>query len=189
MYISESLPSCSRMPCIAEQRAERVAVGVLVRGEEQLVGRAQLADDLVLFGGDAHLVVVQKLGDAHAPVYRLVEDELKRRRALHAQLAWRPPAGDPVRGLEPGQRLRALLLAAEHANVHACLAQVGACFHSSHCHESYARVLEALRESRRDDLADRLVHPAHAVGHPREGLPWTPFGIPHARHQETSRST
>jgi hypothetical protein len=37
-----------------QQRPERVAVRVLVSGEEELVGGAQLADHLVLFGRDAH---------------------------------------------------------------------------------------------------------------------------------------
>jgi hypothetical protein len=37
-----------------EQRPEGVAVGVLVRREQQLLGSAQLGDHLVLFGGDGH---------------------------------------------------------------------------------------------------------------------------------------
>jgi hypothetical protein len=37
-----------------EQRAERVAVGVLVRREEELVRAAELPHHLFLFGGDAH---------------------------------------------------------------------------------------------------------------------------------------
>jgi hypothetical protein len=37
-----------------EQRAERVAVGVLVGGQQQLVRRAELADDVFLLGRDGH---------------------------------------------------------------------------------------------------------------------------------------
>jgi hypothetical protein len=38
-----------------EQRAECVAVRILVCGEEELVGGAQLTDHLLLLGGDAHV--------------------------------------------------------------------------------------------------------------------------------------
>ena len=41
-------------PVHREQRPERVAVRILVRGEEQLVRGAQLGERSLLFGGDAH---------------------------------------------------------------------------------------------------------------------------------------
>ena len=42
------------MPVHREQRAERVAVRVLVGGEEQLVRLAQLLEHLLLLGDDRH---------------------------------------------------------------------------------------------------------------------------------------
>ena len=50
-----------------EQRAESVAVGVLVGGEEELVRGAQLVDHLVLFGGDAHASPSSKSSEMRIP--------------------------------------------------------------------------------------------------------------------------
>ena len=173
-----------------EQRAERVAVGVLVGGEEELVGRAQLArrPGPVRWRRSC---LARRPGARSMRIPRSIDSSKTNwsvgvcfmRSSVATSLLQ-----EPVRRLEPRERLRALLFASEHGDVHARLAQIWACVHSSHGDESYARVLEALRESRRHDLAHSLVHPAHAVGHPREGLPSTPFGIPHVRRRETSRS-
>ena len=54
----------------------------------------------------------------------------------------------PVRGLETGERLLALVLVSEHAHPHAGMAQVWAGFNGSHCHKSYARVSESFGDSR-----------------------------------------
>ena len=94
------------------------------------------------------VALVQEFGNAHPSIYRLVEHELKGRRVLHPQLGGHRLLQETVRRLEPGERLRALLVASEHGDVHLGLAQIGACVHRSHCHESYAWVPESLRESR-----------------------------------------
>ncbi len=189
MYISESLPSCSRMPVHGEQRAERVAVRVLVRREQELVGVAQLLRaPAPARWRRAH---PRRSSSSVIRMPRSIDSSNTNSqggRALHAQLAARPPLEHAMGGLETRQRLGALVLVAEHAHVHAGVAQVWAGFNGGHGHESYAGVSEALGDPRRDDLTDRLVDPAHAVGHPtlRQVLERTSCGFPHLRPQETS---
>ena len=145
------MPSWVEQVVHAEQRAERVAVGALVGGEQEAVAarisRRHRLDALGHAGGVAHralplLVVVEQLGDAHAPLDGVVVVEGQGRRALHADLGGDRRLEHAVGGAQPCERRLALLLGAEHADEDLRGAQVGACLDGSHGHESDARVAE-----------------------------------------------
>ena len=97
MNIAESLPSALEQALHRHQRAERVAVGVLVRGEHEARVLAQaLEHQLACVGrrlasarrrSRAPIASLDQLLHAQRAVGRLVVDELERRRALQAQLA------------------------------------------------------------------------------------------------------
>ena len=166
MYITRVLAELLEDAVHREQRPERVAVGVLVRREQKLVRLAQLGHHLRPVSVATVTPRPEQLRDAHAPVDRLVVGEAERGvRFMRSSLAiacWRSPCA----ASRPARVALALVLVAEHAHVHAGMAQIRACIDSGHRYESYARVLEALRDPAREDLTDRLVHPAHAVaGH------------------------
>ena len=164
-----------------EHRAERVAVGVLVRDDEEAVvsadrlarpRRAQSTLAVIV----AHLSrrqvgrkVVDQLRHVHALLDRRIEDEGQCRRPAEAQLA--PDAGlqHAVRRFEPGQRRAPLLLVAEHREVDRRLGEVRGHPDAGDGDHADPRVLERA-DALRDDGADRLVHPAHALGHDGRSL-------------------
>ena len=97
MNINESLPSAVSRPCIADHRAEGVAVGLLVGGEDEA---PVLADPLehqlacaVAVRRCAHALWPSPRSslDAEGALGGVVVDELERGRALQAQLG-----GDPA---------------------------------------------------------------------------------------------
>ena len=157
-----------------EQRAERVAVGVLVRRQQELVGAAQLLDDVVELGSHAAhdsrallVDLVEQLRDPHSALERLVVLEGERRRVLDPQLARDPRLEEAARGLESRHRLCPLLLVAEHAHVDAGVAKVWARVDGCHSDESNAGVFESPSDSGGKDLPQGLVHAPHAIrGHP-----------------------
>ena len=139
-----------------QQRAERVAVGPLVGGEQEAVAAAQLLDDLVEVGRRRRrsllgsLVVLEQPGEPHAAL------EARRRRGRssvgvrlirvsRAIAACRMPCEER----SAGERRLALLLVAEHADVDARRAQVRAGVDGGHGHESDPRVLELGGDRRR----------------------------------------
>src|SRR5581483_2996999 len=103
---------------------------------------------------------------ADPPLDRLIVGERKRRRPSQGELAVDLRLQDAVRRLEARERLAALAVASEHRHEDPRLAEVGRHVHRRHGHEADPRVLE-VAESFRDDRPDRLVHPAHALGHGR----------------------
>ena len=97
-----------------EQRAERVAVRVLVGHDEKAVVLAQRRRDrlqvsrlCVILGCE----LVDQLAHPHATLDRRIVLEGQLRGPLHPQLAREPRLQQPVRGLEPAQRRAPLLLA------------------------------------------------------------------------------
>ena len=189
MYISESLPSCSRMRCIASSEPSASPSGFSC-----VVSRNRSAWRSAATTWSCSVATVTRRAAPRCASRARIDssyEKTERRGALHAQLPGDRLLHEPVRGAQAGQRLLLLLGAAEHAHEHASVAKVGACVYGGHRHESYARVVEALRDSAREDLPDRLVHPAHAVrGHsnPRAaGLRRTANGI--ARGSRRGSST
>jgi hypothetical protein len=103
-----------------EQRAERVAVRVLVRRDEEPVVRADRLDDrrevscvVVWFGGE----LIDESGHAHAVLDRVIVFEREQRSPLQPELARDPRLEDAVRRVEPGHALLRFFSAAEHADV------------------------------------------------------------------------
>ena len=88
-----------------DEGAEGVAVGVLVRGEQELLALAQLVQDLLAGRGEVDRHVggrssLQQLADPLAALGAVVVAEVQLRRALQAQLGGHPPLQVAVRGLE-----------------------------------------------------------------------------------------
>ena len=104
-YMTLSLPSWSSASCDGEQRAERVAVRVLVRRDEEAIVRAdRLGDGLevslssVVVGGE----LIDQLGHAHAALDRRIVLEGELRGPLQPELAREPRLQHAVGGVEPG---------------------------------------------------------------------------------------
>ena len=165
----------------AQQRAERVAVGALVGGQQEAVAGAQLgADPLEVGCGDAGGLahasgsgsglagfLVEQLRDPHALLDRVVVVEGQGRGPLHPRLGGDPGLDHAVGGAQADQRRLAFLLAAEHADVHLGGAQVGAGVNRGHGHEADAGVAQIVGDRGADDLAQHLVDAPHArAGHP-----------------------
>ena len=111
-------------PVHRQQRAERVAVRVLVRGQQQLVRAAQLGQHLFMSGGDAHwsssssvIRIPRSIDSSNTNCsvgVRFIRSS--RRDCLLKQAMSRP---------QRRQRLGALGLVAEHAHVYASVARSG----------------------------------------------------------------
>ena len=151
-YISASLPSCGQHAVHAEQRAERVAVGVLVRGRAaKLVGARAAPRRTWSSCGPraAHDLVSPSISssssrDPHRRARALRRRRRRARRVLDAQLARdAAPAGSRATTRGPSSVSRALVLVAEHADVHARMAQVWARVDGCHGDESNAGVFQA----------------------------------------------
>ena len=175
MNITDVLAELREHLVRGQQRAERVAVGVLVGGEQELVGVPQLLDHLIEVGGYSHppdSSLSSSSRDPHPVVDRLVVTELERGRVLHVQLAADLGLQEARGGLQPDERLLALVVGAEHAHVHARMAKVWTCVYPGHCHKADPRVLEVVRDMARQDLPHGLVHPPHPRrSHPNLGPP------------------
>ena len=99
----------------AQQRAEGVAIGTLVGGQQEAIAGAQLgADPLQVRCGDAGCLthasssgsgscLVEELGDPHALGDRLVVVEGQRRGPLHPRLGGDPRLQDAVGGAQGGE--------------------------------------------------------------------------------------
>ena len=97
---------------VAEQRAERVAVGVLVRDDDEaVVGADRLRDRLevsrrrrrLIFGRKLARELVDQRRHPDAALDRRIVFEGQLRRPLQAELARDPRLHDAVRGLEAGE--------------------------------------------------------------------------------------
>ena len=93
-----------------DERAERVAVRVLVRGEEELLAPAELVQDLFAGGCqvDRHVggeLLPEELADPHPPLGGVVVAEVELRSSLQAQLGPHAALQVAVRG---GQALEGL---------------------------------------------------------------------------------
>src|SRR6266542_1532246 len=170
--ITESLPSCSRMWCIAssEPRASPSGASWVVSRKRSFARSSwamSASDASVRRTTAVASLILEQPREADAPFGCIVVVEGQRRSALDPHLARDRSLEDAVRGTQPGERGLALGLAAQHAHVHARRAQVRACLHRGHRHEPDPRVLELGRDRRSDHLAHELVHPSHALGHSR----------------------
>ena len=183
--MTASLPSASRTCCIADQRAERVAVGVLV-GDEHEARRRRAARR-----GPPRATAVGRSTVAHARPARL--DELRsrrcararpcrrrrtqRRRVLEPQLAADAALQEAVRGPQRLERALALARVAEHADVDARVAQVRAGLDSGDGHESDAGVLQtrevitSVKTSLMASLTRRIRSPVILVPPGRSTMP------------------
>ena len=89
--ITESLPSCGQQVMHPEQRAEGVAVGALVGGEEEFVAAAELVGDpldrrVCADAGATHRSSSEQLRDPHPLLDRRVVVEGQGRGPLHPGL-------------------------------------------------------------------------------------------------------
>ena len=150
-----------------EQRAERVAVGVLVGDEEEAVVRAERVRDRPqvtrrLSGASSSISWVMRTPRSTVGSYSKASWGVRFIRSSRARRACRTPCA----AARPVERLRALRLGAEHADEDARVPQVGRGLDAGDRDEADARVLQ-LAEALGDHLAHGLVDPAHAVAHPR----------------------
>ncbi len=147
MNIAESLPSALQQPLHRHERAERVAVGVLVGGEHEALVLAQAREHELarLATGGISLMAPRsprsptplrrelwrlrdQLLDAQRAIGRVVVEELERRRALEVQLAGDARLQEAVGAAQAVERRLALLglrwaaVGAENAHVHTCMA-------------------------------------------------------------------
>src|SRR5665647_398341 len=83
---------------------------------------------------------------------------------LHPELPCELSLQQPVRCLEARERRPLLARVPEHAHVHGRDAQVGARHDAGDRHEADPGVLQ-IGQRFRQDLPDRLVHPAHPLAH------------------------
>ena len=158
-----------------EQRSERVAVGVLVRGDEEpLAGAKRVGDRGNVSRRLAHRSSLQDVGDLGAGVQvvdqlrhpdavldRLIVFEQQLRRPAQMELAVHARLQDPGGALERGQRSEAPLLAAVDAQPHGRLREIGRRHDAGDGDEADPRILQR-RDRLGDDRLDRLVDPAHA---------------------------
>src|SRR5581483_9939540 len=119
---------------------------------------------------------------ANSPFYRRIVFERQLWGSLQPELAADPALEHAVRGRQPGERLRALALVAEHADVDARLPQVGRGVDPRDRDEPDPRVLE-LGKRVGEHALDRFVDAAHAVTHRA-----LPPRVPHARARIPARS-
>src|SRR5262245_25206909 len=109
---------------------------------------------------------VEQFRDPHPPLRGVVVVEAERRRPLEPHLARDRRLQYPVRGAQRGQGLLPGLVVAEHTDMDARGAQVGAGVDGGHGHESDSGIVELGRDLVPDHLAHELVHSSHAAcGH------------------------
>ena len=170
-----------------DQRAERVAVGVLVRDEQEALAVADLVEAPAR--ATARRVGRARRGHRVRPSAALrrcswprsaarAARRCRRARSCSSGVRFRRSslatraAGSRGRSAGPSSEACARVAVAEHAHEHAGVAQVGAGLDVGHGHESDAGVLEILGHGVAEDLADGLVDPAH----PRRRLILVPPG-------------
>ena len=157
------------------ERAERVAVGVLVRDEHEPVARRGARRGPAR--GCCRAVHACSRPPAprrcsrsrrNARSGRVVVDEARARACASAAARWRRgPAGSRGRSAAPRASPRAAVGVAEDAHVDASVAQIWACLDVGHGHESDARVLEVLGQGVAEDLPHGLVDATHPLAaHP-----------------------
>src|SRR5579872_992964 len=108
--------------------------------------------------------VIDQLRHAHTFLNRRIVLERQLRRALQSQLLREPSLQHAVRGVEPGEAARALLLGTQHADEHACVTEIRRRLDTGHRDEADARILERT-ERLGEHRAHRLVDAPHAVTH------------------------
>ena len=115
--ITESLPSWVSRWCMPEQRAERVAVGALVGGQQEAVAVAQLGGDALERRWSrrpaprslARRLLLEQLARSASPCLdRVVVVEGQGRRPLHPRLGGDPRLDHAVGGAQALQRRLAL---------------------------------------------------------------------------------
>src|SRR5829696_5275485 len=111
--------------------------------------------------------LLEQLRNAHSRLDGGVVVEAQRRRPLHARLGGNPRLDHAVRRAQAGERRLALLLIAEHADVHLRGAEIWAGLNRSHGDESDAWIAQLGADRCADHLAKHLIDAAHARrGHP-----------------------
>ena len=150
-----------------DERAEGVAVGVLVRDEHEARGVAQLVEDLLARIGldGAHACSSMSAFQTLRAFRGVVVEEGQRRRVLEAQLAADAALQEAVRGLQPLERGAHGLGVSEHAHIDASVAQIRAGLDIRDGHKSDPRILHFMGEHVAEDLSHGLVdttHPLHA---------------------------
>ena len=158
--ITESLPSCASMWCSASSEPSASPSGPSwVVSRKRSPARSSSATSVERTRRCARRLAATASLTRRAAWQtrtprsrRLVVVEAQGRGALDPHLAGDRRLEHAVRGGEPRERRLALGLVAEHADVDARRAQVRACLHGGHGHESDPWVLELGRDRRPDHL-------------------------------------
>src|SRR4051794_38217126 len=106
--------------------------------------------------------VVEELRDPHPRLDRRVVVEAQRRRPLHPRLGGDTRLDHAVRGPQAGERRLALLLVAEHADVHLGGTEIWVGLNRSHGDESDAWIAQLGADRCANHLAEHLIDAAHA---------------------------
>ena len=179
-YMTESLPSACKSSCIATSEPSASPSGCsCVASAKRSSSRIRASTSSRVPAAISHVahegpISVEDLLDSHA------RDRSCRRRRTRAPAcasgAARPPPGPggsrgrwrrPASVSSRWARRRGTAVLAEHAHVHARMAQIGACPDVGHRYESHSWVLQSDCHGIPDHLANRLIHSTHAsCAHP-----------------------
>src|SRR5436190_12048810 len=164
-YIAVSLPSESSASFVAriEPRASPSGFSCVTRRKrswERSASATACKSLVFLLWGE----LIDELRHADPTLDRRIVFERQLGSPLHSQLAGQAGLEQPMCRREPGQRLLALRLGAEHAHEHPRMAQIRGGLDAGHGDEADPRVLQ-LPYALRDDLAHGLVDAAHPFVH------------------------
>src|SRR5919204_1899847 len=183
--ISASLPSCLSARCIARSEPSASPSGfscVVIRKRSLLrIASATAVSSLAVVWGE----FIDQLGHADPALDRRIVLERELRSAFQMQLASDARLQNGVRRLQGSDRLHSLPLRAEHRDEHARMAEIGRRLDAGDGDEADSWVLE-LPHSLRQDLPDRLVDAAHALGHAGYSSAWTLSSSPASHYGASS---
>ena len=172
--ITESLPSAISRPCIATSEPSASPSGFSWVASTKRGPRGSAAAPARAWPGRRSSALIAHARPRRSARRPAAPGRSCRRRGTRASAcasgAARPrcgPAGSRARCAGPracprARAARGAAVGAEHAHVDARMAQVWACSDVGHGHESHTRVLQLSCDRIAEDLANRLVDPAHA---------------------------
>src|SRR5581483_12314810 len=162
-YMTASLPSCRSASVIARSDPRESPSGFswLTTTNRSFARSASATAlrSLVVWGE-----LIDEVGHAHAALDRRIVLEGQLGGPLHPELAREPALQEAVGGRQPLERRLPLPRRAEHADVDGRVPQVRRRDDAGDRDEADPRILQ-FEHRVREDLADRLVHPAHPLGH------------------------
>src|SRR3712207_5749719 len=147
MNISESLPSCSRIQCIASSEPSASPSGFSWVVSRSLSAARSSSTTWPSSVATCIPFYFQELADSHPSIYRLVVEELQGRSPLESQLGGDRPLQDAVGGAQARERRLPLILPTEHAHVNPGPAEVGARIDRRDGHEPDPGILESLGQA------------------------------------------